>query len=215
MISRLHLVPLVFIVGVVWLILLVIDGVAVELAWLQRLSAVVPVLLVALGIFDRWLWKLPWVNGWFAKRPVLRGTWEVKLQTEWKDPETGEVPGPNLCYMAVRQTFSALSMRLMTKESSSELLAERIVQAEDGVFRILGVYTNKPRVAVRHRSEIHFGALLLDVQGEPPTSLEGHYWTDRSTRGSMNWTRRKTKVFGSYDEAHKAFSMESTPAATS
>lgn len=206
MISRLHLVPIVFIVGVVWLILLVIDGVAVELAWLQRLTAVVPVLLVALGIFDRWLWKHPWINGWFAKRPVLCGTWEVTLQTEWKNPETGEVPGPDLCYMAVRQTFSSLSMRLMTKESSSELVAERIVQAEDGVFRILGVYTNKPRIAVRHRSEIHFGALLLDVQGDPPISLEGHYWTDRSTRGSMNFTRRKSDVFASYDGAHTAFS---------
>ncbi|MEQ8246667.1 MAG: hypothetical protein RID42_03215 [Alphaproteobacteria bacterium] len=208
MISRLHLIPIVFIVGLVWLVLLVIDGAAVELSWLPRLTGVVPVLLVALGIFDRWLWKLPWINGWFAKRPVLCGTWEVTLQTEWRDPETGEVPGPNICYMAVRQTFSFLSMRLMTKESASELVAERIVQAEDGVFRILGVYTNKPRVAVRHRSEIHFGALLLDVQGEPPTSLEGEYWTDRSTRGSMNFTRHKTEVFGSYDEAHKAFSME-------
>jgi SMODS-associating 2TM, beta-strand rich effector domain len=208
MISRLHLVPIVFIVGLVWLFLLVVDGVAIELAWLPRLTAVVPVLLVVLGVFDRWLWRLPWINGWFAKRPVLCGTWQVTLQTEWKDPKTGEVPGPNICYMVVRQTFSILSMRLMTKESSSELVAERIVQAEDGVFRILGVYTNKPRVAVRHRSEIHFGALLLDVQGDPATSLEGHYWTDRSTRGSMTFTRHEAKVLGSYDEAHSVFAVE-------
>jgi hypothetical protein len=210
MISRLHLVPIVFIAGVVWLILLLVDGVAVELAWLPRLTAVVPVLLVLLGVFDRWLWRHPWLNGWFAKRPVLCGTWEVTLQTEWKNPETGEVAGPNICYMAVRQTFSCLSMRLMTKESSSELVAERIVQADDGVFRILGVYTNKPKVAVRHRSEIHFGALLLDVHGDPPTALEGHYWTDRTTRGSMHFASRKAEVFGSYDEARRAFSVGET-----
>lgn len=213
MISRLHLLPIVFIVGVVWLILLFIDGAAVELAWLPKLTAVVPVLLVALGIFDRWLWKHRWINSWFAKRPVLCGTWEVVLQTEWRDPKTDQAPGPILCYMAVRQTFSSLSMRLMTQESSSELVAERIVQAYDGVFRILGVYSNKPRVAVRHRSEIHFGALLLEVQGEPPATLEGHYWTDRSTRGSMNFTRRNTKVFGSYEEAHNAFSTGAAPVA--
>jgi hypothetical protein len=107
--------------------------------------------------------------------------------------------------MAVRQTFSVLSMRLMTKGASSELVAERIVQAEDGVFRIFGVYTNNPRIAVRHRSEIHFGALLLDVQGEPPNSLEGNYWTDRSARGSLSFTRHNMKVLGSCDAAHKVF----------
>ncbi len=205
MISRLHLVSIVFLVGVVWSILLLIDGVAVGLAWLPRLNAVPPVLLVALGVFDRWLWKHRWINGWFARRPVLCGTWQVTLQTDWSDPETGESPGADVCYMAVRQTFSALSMRLMTKESSSELVAERIVQAEDGVFRILGVYTNKPRVAVRHRSEIHFGALLLEVQGHPPKTLEGHYWTDRNTRGSMVFASHKTVVFSNYDDADNAF----------
>ncbi len=36
----------------------------------------------------------------------------------------------------------------------------------------MAFYTNKPRVAVRFRSEIHFGALILNVQGEPSSFLD-------------------------------------------
>src|SRR3990167_724210 len=140
MISRLHLTPIVLLVGAAWLVLLIIDGVAVELRWLRQLTTVVPVLLVLLGIFDNWLWKARWLSGWVTKRPVLFGTWEVALQSAWVDPNTGTTPGPIACYMAVRQTFSSLSMRLMTPESASWLIAHNIVRSNDGMFQVAGVY---------------------------------------------------------------------------
>ena len=211
MISRLHLTPIVLLVGVAWLVLLVIDGVAIELRWLRHLTTVVPILLVLLGIFDNCLWKVPWVNGWFTNRPVLCGTWEVTLQTEWVDPKTGTTPRPITCYMAVRQTFSSLSMRLMTPESASWLIAHNIVRSNDGVFQVAGVYMNKPDLALRgERSEIHYGAILLDVQGQPPTELEGHYWTDRQSRGTMRFVRKKAKVFATYEKARGACSEASS-----
>lgn len=210
MISRLHLTPIVLLVGGTWLVLLVINGVAVELRWLGSLTTVVPVLLVLLGVFDNWLWKSPWLTGWFTNRPILCGTWQVTLQTEWVDPNTGTTPGPITCYMAVRQTFSTLSMRLMTSESASLLIAPNIVRSNDGLFQVAGVYMNKPNLTQRgqsseKRSEIHYGAILLDVQGRPATSLEGHYWTDRRTMGTMHFRAKSKKVFESFDEAHAAF----------
>ena len=83
--------------------------------------------------------------------------------------------------MAVRQSLTTLSMRLMTAESSSRLIAYKMVEENDGVFLVTGVYTNTPKLELRgDRSEIHYGALLLQVLGDPPISLEGHYWTDRN-----------------------------------
>ena len=26
-------------------------------------------------LFDRWAWKQPWLQGWFVKRPILKGDW--------------------------------------------------------------------------------------------------------------------------------------------
>jgi len=209
-ISRLHITPVVFIVGVVWLGLLAIDGVAVELRWLGGLTSVIPILLVLLAVFDKWLWKWSWLRGWFTDRPLLCGTWQVTLQTEWVDPKTGTTPAPILCYMAVRQSFSALSMRLMTSESPSTLIAHGILRSGDGLYRVAGVYVNEPPVERRggssdRRSEVHHGAFLLDVHGTPPESLKGHYWTDRLTRGSMHLRGVRRRAYSTFEEAHAAF----------
>ena len=126
----------------------------------------------------------------------------MELQSEWPDPNTGQAIGPITCYMAVRQSLTTLSMRLMTAESSSWLIAHKIVEENDGVFFVIGVYTNEPKLELRgDRSEIHYGALRLQVQGKPPASLEGNYWTDRKTRGMMRLSNRRTEIFSTYDEA--------------
>jgi hypothetical protein len=113
--------------------------------------------------------------------------------------------------MAVRQTFSSLSMRLMTPESASWLIAHNIVRSNDGMFQVAGVYMNRPNLPLRgERSEIHYGAILLDVQGRPPSALEGHYWTDRHTRGTMRLTRKEAKTFATFEEARRAFGEASS-----
>lgn len=205
MISRLHLSPIVFLVGILWLGALVLDGVAVEPRWIFPFSIVLSTLLVLLGAFDRWFWRWKLLNGWFANRPVLSGTWEVTLESEWVDQKTGERPEPVACFMAVRQTFSTLSMRLMTPESSSWLLTGDIRATKDEVYQVAGVYMNKPDLRLRgERSEIHYGALLLDVHGQPPEELRGHYWTDRWTRGTLKLAHRKPKVYENYEQARAA-----------
>ena len=100
-------------------------------------------------------------------------------------------------------------MRLMTPESSSSLIADKIIQSDDGVFHVTGVYSNTPKLELRGgQSEIHFGALMLQVINDPPTSLQGHYWTDRNSRGSMVLSQRVDKVYSRYEDAHAAFSSE-------
>lgn len=139
-------------------------------------------------------------------RPDLRGTWRVVLKSEWVDPKTGRSPEPITCYMAIRQTLTTLSMRLMTPESSSWLVAHRVMLSPDGLYQVAGVYTNKPQVHLRgDRSEIHFGAILLDVHGDPPAELDGHYWTDRDTRGAMQLTDRRRETCSTFEEAAAVF----------
>jgi hypothetical protein len=97
----------------------------------------------------------------------------------------------------------------MTAESTSELVAERILVAADGVAKVVGVYISEPKLSLRERSPIHYGSLLLEVHGLPPMALEGSYWTDRESRGTMHLTDRRADVFANYEEAHKAFQESS------
>ena len=86
----------------------------------------------------RWLsicGKIPLLHGWFLKRPVIEGSWKVEIRSNWKDPATGNAIAPVEGYMVVRQTFSTLSLRLLTAESSSELVGTEIVCSADGLLR--------------------------------------------------------------------------------
>ena len=204
--SRLHVGALIGLALLAWILVLWVRGNQLSWEYLWPYGLVVSTLSFVVVIFERWGWAGKFLHGWFVKRPDLRGSWCVDLKSEWVNPETGKKVAPIVCYMAVRQSLTTLSMRLMTAESNSWFIAHKIVEENDGVFLVTGVYTNTPKLELRgDRSEIHYGALLLRVLGDPPISLEGHYWTDRNSHGSMRLSNKKTAIFSTYEEARDGY----------
>ncbi|MHB8483386.1 MAG: Cap15 family cyclic dinucleotide receptor domain-containing protein, partial [Nitrospiria bacterium] len=100
-----------------------------------------------------------------------------------------------------RQTFSTLSMRLLTAESCSQLVGTEIVCSEDGLYCVSGVYRNEPRLQVRDRSPIHYGAVWLRIIDEPIKKIIGHYWTDRESRGEMELSDLQKIKFQAFQSA--------------
>ena len=201
MLNRLHLSTILLLAAALWGGMLLFEGVAVNGTWFRPFSTVVGVLLILLVAFDLWAWRLRILHGWFVPRPDLRGTWRIELQSDWKDPATDTVVGPIVAYLVVRQTFSKLSIRMLTTESASELVAAEINKATDNTYRLAAVYRNEPKLAIRDRSPIHYGAIVLDVQGDPVTALAGYYWTDRKSRGELRTLARHDSLAGSFKEA--------------
>jgi hypothetical protein len=127
-----------------------------------------------------------------------------KLRSNWKDP-TGAIIPPLGGYVVIRQTFLNLSLRLLTKESSSHLVGTEIVCAVEGLYCVSGVYRNEPRYQDRSHSEIHFGAVWLQVIDTPAPMLEGHYGTDRKTAGEMLLTDRQRTKFQDFKSAQASY----------
>ncbi len=199
MISRLHLSALLGISALVGGVILLVNGVSVRLSWLSSIGATVTITSLVLLAFEHWAWRWRWLSGWFVQRPDLRGTWRVTMDSSWTGG--GETSTQINAYLVVRQTYTKLSLRMLTPESASEMVGCSIERAEDGLFLVTGTYRNEPRIGVRDRSPIHFGAVALRVEGDPPASMSGHYWTDRLTRGEMLVSARVTKAAHSFDEA--------------
>jgi hypothetical protein len=192
-IEKLHLSAIIFTAAVIWGVLLIVEGVPVSPSWFHPFSQVVGAVMILLTAFDLWLWRLPFLQGWMVKRPNVTGTWRAEVRSEWVDPDTQQRRPPIPGFMVIRQTFSTLSLCLITDESRSELLGAEIMRSADGTYRIFGVYTNEPRYSVRFRSPMHYGGLELRVAGSPPERIEGHYWTDRNSAGELSLTDRKSK----------------------
>lgn len=188
-----------------WVALLAVSGMQISLEMLAPFGTVVGAVSLVMLIFDAWAWKLPIFRGWLIKRPYIHGTWKTELQSDWISPETGEGVPAIHCFLVVRQTASQLSLRLVTPESRSETVSAGIEACPDGTFEISCAYRNKPKSMYRHRSEVHYGAMLLGAESAAPTRMEGEYWTDRKTTGSLVLTDRKKKTPLTFDEAQALY----------
>lgn len=191
-----------------WVALLLLRGVQVTLEMLLPFGSVVGAVSATLLVFDKWIWHWPIFRGWLVRRPHLRGTWRAELRSSWVNPQTNEGIPPIFALMVVRQTYSTLALRLMTSESRSDTISAAIEICPDGTYEINCAYRNKPKAAYRHRSEVHYGAMLLTADTASPKELEGEYWTDRKTTGGVTLTARCSALFSTFDQATQEHAIQ-------
>ncbi|ARP38302.1 hypothetical protein [Vibrio syngnathi] len=204
MLTRLHISSFIGLTIAVWLVALWFQGMPVlSIEFLKPFGIVVGSISAFVALFNKYMWSWKLINGWYVKRPDLRGTWKVEMQSNWVNPVTNETIPTIYGYAVVRQTLTSLSLRLMTEESKSVLIAHSIEPQEDGeLFKFVGVYRNEPKIELQGtRSEIHHGSFSLEVHGMPAYALEGHYWTDRGTKGSIKFVDRALKYCDNYEQA--------------
>lgn len=211
--ERLQITAFLGIAALVWLIALLMHGTPVSWVHARPFSIVVSSLVVLGVLFETVLWRQRWLHGWFVKRPDLRGTWQVELQSSYVRPGTNERVPMIVCYMGAKQTLSTLQMHLMTPESESWFIADHIRPSPSGEgFQVIGVYTNEPKIHLRDEriSEMHQGAIIVETHGPSlrPTTLTAKYWTDRKTTGTMEFTARVSDVCTRFSDAVSAFQRE-------
>ena len=185
-VSALIAVPLACVAASLW-----IAGEPLSMTWFTSYGLAASVTVFCLSAFNLWLWKLPFLQGWFVNRPRLAGNWKFTIRSDWIDPETGESADPVEAEVKITQTYTRLHLHLETEESKGDFLGEKIIRKDDGTYQVSAVYRNEPKISIQDRSRTHLGALVLNVIGIPkkPTALDGHYWTDRNSKGEINGVR--------------------------
>jgi hypothetical protein len=193
-----------FIAAVIWGILLLVKGIPLTKALFEPYSDVAGILVLILAIFDKWAWHWKVFHPWLLSTPYIEGSWKGIIKSNWINPETGKVIDPIDSYLIIRQKFSTIHARLITEESSSEPLTGDLIKNPDETWQFVGAYRNTPKILIRERSPIHHGTIMLQIKEQPPTSLEGDYWTDRNTQGEIVFTGYNRKKFHGFSSASKA-----------
>lgn len=181
----------------IFTLLLWLGGEDVSSEWVRYGSLATLGVVTLEAIYERWLWVIIAINP--AQHPDLRGTWRGTLVTQWVDPSTGRSPPAKVCYLVIDQTASTVSSTLLTEESRSNSSVADVSSIGPGA-KLRYLYYNEPQIDVDHRSRPHNGAGVLHVDSTMD-SLEGHYWTDRNTRGQIRFTERQRKRVATYSEA--------------
>jgi SMODS-associating 2TM, beta-strand rich effector domain len=208
MLTRLHISSFIGLTIAVWLAALWLQGMPVLSAnFIKPFSTVVGAITVFITVFNKYLWSWKVFRGWYVKRPDLRGTWKVELKSSWVNPETGKVIDPIYGYAVIRQSLTFLSCRLLTQESKSLIVSHSIEQQEESIYNLVAVYRNEPSIELQGvRSETHHGAFALEIHGNPAYDLQGHYWTDRGTKGGMKLLDKVSELYDTYEQAEANYS---------
>lgn len=214
--ERLHITVFVMIAAIVWLAVLCYQGTPVTSAHARPFGIVVSSLAFLGLLLEYSLWRQRWLNGWFVKRPDLRGTWRVELKSSFVQPVSNERVPMIIGYMGVKQTLSTLQMHLMTPESESWFIADHVRPSPSGSgFQVIGVYTNEPNIHLRDErvSEMHQGAIIIETHGSSrrPTTLTAKYWTDRKSVGTMDFVSRVAGLHTRLADAERAFKSNAEP----
>ena len=186
-----------------WFGLLWVAGQPISLSGLGLFDWIPSVILLVVGLFDRFAWHWPVVKR-LCRVLDARGTWRGELLSTWKG-EDGKTLPPIKCFLVIRQTYFAIWVRLLSEQSASLTISAEIARAPDGVTTLVAVYKNIPRMSLRATSPIHFGAFFVELQGDPVAGIVGHYWTDRLTGGEMTFRQRANKLASSFQEAAALF----------
>lgn len=177
-------------VGVVWTVVLYTSGIDLPTVGKQVVANLPTASLAITLAFDLWLWKFPGAYRLHG-RPRIYGTWTTTITPHPDSHIPAEAHGPRQATTTIEQTFWTMSVQMKTEESESISRAESLVPDGGSKQRrvLTYIYNNTPRLAVRHRSPIHVGAVSLTVEGDRPDSLDGTYWTDRLTIGDLRLVR--------------------------
>jgi hypothetical protein len=193
--------PLVFLLFLVFagcfLFVACTSGVAVEDVWTALIVAykTIPLMLILGALFVGYGWRLRIFRSWLVPFPDLNGTWEGTIKTTWKNPDTGETPGPIPVVLTVKQSFAHISCVMRTAEMISRSYFADFWIDQDQQIRKLGYcYQSSPRPSFRHRSSPHEGTIIFEVIGNPAAKLDGVYWSSRATSGELSLTFRCPEV---------------------
>ena len=200
--------PLVQVVAAVVVVVFAIGiwstGDTVNPAWLRFFSAAVLAATIVLAVWDRWIWRLPFAQRLPSVPRDLSGTWRGTLTSFWEDPVTKSRPAPKMAFLIIRQTASATGVVLLTDESSSKSSLASV--SDDGAGATLAyMYLNRPDSRVEHRSRMHNGSAFFQISGRPVSRIRGRYWTDRDSRGELDFDRRSHHTVDDFREACKLF----------
>ena len=147
-----------------------------------RFSSVAAVVLLATS-YAAWRWLAPFQRVTF---PYLGGTWEGELQFEGANGA-----GSRKIRLDVAHTLLSIKLVLESDESTSRTVvvhAERDAGIDKN--RLFYVYHNERKEGVPGAGDRYRGLAVMAVDTKGRHSLQGQYFTERSSHGTLKLTRK-------------------------
>jgi hypothetical protein len=163
--------------------------------WLSPVGPAVTVSVIGIGAFDRWAWRWPLVDG-LVRRPNLHGTWKCDLRSSYEG-RAGEVIES---YLVIDQTYTRICVRMLFDRSRSISLSGDLVE-EGGRCVLYYVFRSEKSALEPASNPPARGAADLKVSRKPSLALEGDYWMELGTKGTLATVGRSKTLYDDFGAA--------------
>lgn len=148
----------------------------IDVPWYLESPSLLAVYSVLWFFFDRWLWRK--INRWFPdllQVPDLNGGWKGSVRSSY-DEFSQDYP----VTISVKQSWSAISIRLKADLSNSQSFTASILTQTAGACILHYTYLNEPRARAVDTQVMHRGTATLELVSEG--RLEGQYYNSRGRK---------------------------------
>lgn len=137
-------------------------------------------------LFDKYLWRIKFINNILYRVPKIFGKWVIDKSIE--SDFTHKVENP--VFEIYQKNYRHISIYLKTAESNSKSVSAKI-QNDEGKYILYYLYRNEPQLSKREKSPIHYGSVILNLD-KTWKKMEGYYWTDRDTKNEICLIKKST-----------------------
>lgn len=133
--------------------------------------------------YFKWAWKWDYFRK-LLYRPNLNGTWIGEFESDWKN-EQGQVNPAKRFVLVIRQHWFTISIRAFTNIQKTESYVETLMLDDSTGTKLLAYLFSEKRSRTGEHGSRQGAAELDLIETEISTNklLEGHFWTQASTRG--------------------------------
>jgi hypothetical protein len=192
-------------VGASFVTTLLVGALGSGVARYAGIGTLMSFVVLVLFVIERWAWKWRGIRR-LLRVPDLRGTWRIDLESGY----AGDGGGTKTSYLVINQTYSTVTVEVLTDLGRSCSETSSLGKRGPQLF-LAYIYRAQPEVIARAGNEPHRGAAELLIESALELRLQGDYWTDRKTFGtirSTGWNKNKCVSFSTASAA----TFESHPA---
>lgn len=147
------------------------------------------------------LWRYSAFN-WILYRPDIRGTWGGLLTSNWIGPNGHIEPKP--FFIVIHQNFLNLKFTTFTDNFMGISYSENVLFDENrNRQKVVYLYMKDTSdIGIQEKNE---GVTELRIIGRNPSRMEGRYWTNINTKGTIEVTLISREYVESFSDCFKLF----------
>jgi hypothetical protein len=170
-----------------------------DLTYTKAIVSASSVVIMGLLGFDSWAWRF-WPFRLIVRKPILHGTWKMEQRTSY-EPRADETME---AYLVIDQAFSGIrQIRGLYEISRSHSLTADLAM-DRSHCRVSFIFRSEAGTMHRDGNPPSRGASVLQIGRLPSLHLEGDYWMERGTKGSVKSVGYSRKLYGTFESARAA-----------